>query len=150
MLATYAINAGPLDHIMVMPATVNVIASGSQQFTAIGYDQYDNEVSITPSWSTDVGTIDANGLFTAQSTAGASGYVKATVDAIEGQAVVNIVEGYVLGDADGDGSVTSLDVTKVERIIMGLDDPAPGADANADGSINTLDITKIELIIMGG
>jgi len=55
-----------------------------------------------------------------------------------------------LGDADGDGSVTSLDITKLERIIMGLDDPTPGADANGDGSVNTLDITRIELIMMGG
>ena len=150
MQATYTIDAGPLDHIVVMPATVDVGAGGSQQFTAIGYDQYDNEVPITPSWSTDVGTIDENGLFTAQDTAGANGYVKATVDAIEGQAVVNIVDGYTPGDADGDGSVTSLDITKLERIIMGLDDPTAGADANEDGSVNTLDITRIELIIMGG
>ena len=33
---------------------------------------------------------------------------------------------------------------------MGLDDPTAGADANEDGSVNTLDITRIELIIMGG
>jgi len=150
--ATVSITVNPtsLDHIVVTPSTADVKASGSQQFTATGYDQYDNEVPITPSWSTDVGSIDESGLFAAQGTAGVSGYVKATVDAIEGQAVVNIVDGYALGDADGDGSVTSLDITKLERIIMGLDDPTAGADASEDGSINTLDITKIELIIMGG
>ncbi len=53
------------------------------------------------------------------------------------------------GDANGDGNVDGLDITKVERIIMGLDDPTPGADANGDDNINTLDITQIELIIMG-
>ncbi|GAG13450.1 unnamed protein product, partial [marine sediment metagenome] len=34
------------------------------------------------------------------------------------------------GDANGDGSVNALDITKVERIIAGLDAQTPGADAN--------------------
>ncbi len=150
MLATYATNPGPLDHIVVTPSTADIQVGGSQQFTATGYDQYGNQVPITPSWSTDVGSIDDNGLFTAQSTAGVSGYVKATVDAIEGQATVNIIAGYMPGDANGDGIVNSLDITKLKRIIMGLDGPTPGADATGDGNIDAMDITKIELIIMGG
>ena len=56
---------------------------------------------------------------------------------------------YNSGDANKDGNVSSLDITKLERVIMGLDDPTPGADANGDGSISALDITKIELIIIG-
>ncbi len=55
---------------------------------------------------------------------------------------------YNPGDANKDGNVNSLDITKVERIIMGLDDPTPGADANGDGSTSALDITQIELIIL--
>ncbi len=53
------------------------------------------------------------------------------------------------GDANGDGNVNALDITKIERIIVGLDAETPGADANQDGSVNALDITKIELIIAG-
>jgi len=53
------------------------------------------------------------------------------------------------GDANGDGNVNALDITKVERIIAGLDVETPGADANQDGNINALDITKIERIIAG-
>ena len=53
------------------------------------------------------------------------------------------------GDANGDGVVDALDITKVERIIVGLDAETPGADANQDGVINCLDITKIERIIVG-
>jgi len=53
------------------------------------------------------------------------------------------------GDANGDGNVNALDITKVERIIAGLDAQTPGADANQDGNINALDITKVELIIAG-
>ncbi len=55
------------------------------------------------------------------------------------------------GDANGDGRVNALDVTKLERIIAGLDPQFPflGADANQDGSFNALDITKVERIIAG-
>jgi hypothetical protein len=53
------------------------------------------------------------------------------------------------GDANGDGEVNALDITKVERVIAGLDAGTPGADANQDGSVNALDITKTERIIAG-
>ena len=53
------------------------------------------------------------------------------------------------GDADGNGVVNALDITKVERIIAGLDAETPGADANQDGNINALDITKTERIVAG-
>ncbi|MBI2860286.1 MAG: hypothetical protein HYX91_02115 [Chloroflexi bacterium] len=53
------------------------------------------------------------------------------------------------GDANGDGKVNSIDITKVERIIVGLDDATPGADANQDGKINAVDVTKVERIIAG-
>jgi hypothetical protein len=61
-------------------------------------------------------------------------------------------EDYLLlipGDANGDGSVDILDVTKVEMMILGLAAETPGADANCDGNVNILDVTQIELIIMG-
>jgi uncharacterized protein YfaS (alpha-2-macroglobulin family) len=53
------------------------------------------------------------------------------------------------GDGNGDGTVNALDITKVERIIVGLDTQTTGADANQDGNINALDITKVERIIVG-
>ncbi len=56
----------------------------------------------------------------------------------------------VQGDANGDGVVNSLDITRVERIIAGLEAPYAGADANLDGYINAIDITKVERIIAGG
>ncbi len=57
--------------------------------------------------------------------------------------------GVVPGDANGDGDVNAVDITKVERIIVKLDNPTPGADANQDGNINAIDITKVERIIVG-
>ena len=53
------------------------------------------------------------------------------------------------GDANGDGSVDTSDITKVERIIVGLDSPTSGADANSDGVVNSADITTVERRIAG-
>ena len=55
----------------------------------------------------------------------------------------------LLGDANGDGNINVLDMTKVARIILLLDAETPGADANLDGVVNVLDITKIARIILG-
>jgi hypothetical protein len=53
------------------------------------------------------------------------------------------------GDAIGDGTVNMADVTKVERVILGLDPPTIGCDAIGDGVITMGDVTKIERIILG-
>lgn len=53
------------------------------------------------------------------------------------------------GDANGDGVVNVLDMTKVALIILQIDPETPGADANLDGVINVLDMTKIARIILG-
>jgi len=52
------------------------------------------------------------------------------------------------GDADGDGVIDIFDMTKVARIILGLDSETPGADANQDGEVNVFDMTKIARIIL--
>jgi hypothetical protein len=59
------------------------------------------------------------------------------------------IEVYEPGDANNDGSVNNLDITRLEMIIVGLDNSIPGADANGDGNVNALDITKVEMVIMG-
>ena len=53
------------------------------------------------------------------------------------------------GDANGDGVINALDLTKVARIIVGLDSATYGSNANQDGETNSADITKIERIIAG-
>ena len=53
------------------------------------------------------------------------------------------------GDANGDGTVDVLDITRVERAIADLDPETSGSDANQDGVVNVLDITRIERIIVG-
>ncbi len=53
------------------------------------------------------------------------------------------------GDANGDGFLNALDVTKIKRMIVRLDAVSPGADANHDGAVNALDVTKTKRIIVG-
>ena len=60
-----------------------------------------------------------------------------------------LADGPVVGDANGNGVVTVADMTKVERVILGLDAATPGCDANQDGQINMADVTMIGRIILG-
>jgi hypothetical protein len=61
----------------------------------------------------------------------------------------SVLVSVVPGDANGDGVVNILDMTKCAREILGLDPLTPGADANGDGNVNVLDMTKIARIILG-
>jgi hypothetical protein len=54
------------------------------------------------------------------------------------------------GDANGDGVINALDITKVKRIIALLDAPTSGADVNQDGVVNILDVTATKLTICCG
>jgi hypothetical protein len=54
---------GGLERIEVIPAEATLIAGGQQQFSATGYDAYDNQIPFAPVWFTEAGTIDENGLY---------------------------------------------------------------------------------------
>jgi parallel beta-helix repeat protein len=80
-----------LTHILVLPATINVTAGGVQDFSAAGYDQYNNIIpGLAFNWSTDIGTMSAGSL-TAQTTAGATGYARATIGPVSGDAAVTVL-----------------------------------------------------------
>jgi len=90
--ATAVVNVVPdaLDHIIVTPTTVpDALAGASIQFSAAGYDKYNNTISgLVFQWNTTVGTITSNGSFTAQNTAGVTGFVNATVGSVTGTSTV--------------------------------------------------------------
>ena len=135
---------------------VETLPSG---FSYVGTDSTD--VTVTPEDSTVKFTFIGDSVsfdytVTASTTAGTysfSGVVKDedTIEyTISGDTDITVAPaGVLVGDANGDGSVNALDITKVERIIAGEDAQTPGADANQDGNINAVDITKIERIIAG-
>ena len=62
---------------------------------------------------------------------------------------VQVEKPVLSGDANQDGKINTLDITKVERILAKLDSATLRADANQDGKLNALDITKVERIIAG-
>ena len=60
---------------------------------------------------------------------------------------------YMVGDADGDGKITILDATKIQRLLAALVDDADGMIAlrgDSDGSgLDILDATKIQRFLAG-
>jgi len=84
--------AGPLDHIVVSPASTTVATGGTQQFTAQGYDADDNPIPSLPfTWFVSGGgAIDGSGLFTAGLTPGTY-EVEASFGGVSGIASVEVV-----------------------------------------------------------
>lgn len=60
---------------------------------------------------------------------------------------------YVRGDADGDGEVTSLDVTCIQRVITGIQPDPDGTvsrrGAIIDGTLTLMDATEIQRYLAG-
>ncbi|MBN2238298.1 MAG: hypothetical protein JW712_00870 [Dehalococcoidales bacterium] len=63
--------------------------------------------------------------------------------------IPNVLDRTLYGDADGNGTINVLDMTKVARIILEMDEETPGADADGNGVVNVLDMTKIAMLILG-
>ncbi|MFC1490773.1 Ig-like domain-containing protein, partial [Candidatus Latescibacterota bacterium] len=72
--------------LTLTPATVYIMAGATQQFTATAFDENNNPVDVEWATSGDIGTLDENGLFTAQ--AAGSGVV--TVSAVGLIRIANI------------------------------------------------------------
>jgi len=67
----YVITYTPeLVRIVIAPDSVGLTVGDSLQFTATGYDQFNQSVSFTPEWSSILGTIDDNGLYITPSSSG--------------------------------------------------------------------------------
>jgi hypothetical protein len=57
-------NMGVLTRIEITPSNPTITADQTLRFTAKGYDQNNRLMLINPTWSTNGGSIDANGLYT--------------------------------------------------------------------------------------
>jgi uncharacterized repeat protein (TIGR01451 family) len=91
--ANLAATTGSLATISVSPNPVTVTAGSSRVFGASGFDQYGNPMTTAVAWTTNGGTIDATGTFTAATSAANGRSVIATQGSVAGTAVVNIVAG---------------------------------------------------------
>ena len=85
---------GSLDHVLVTPTNASVAVGGSQQFTAQGYDTYDNVIpNLSFTWSVAAGggSFDAAGLFTAGIVPGTYAHtVVAATGGVQGDASVTV------------------------------------------------------------
>ncbi len=85
-----------LTTVTVSPNTASLNFNGEQLFTATGYDQFGNALTLGPTftWSVDsggVGSVDALGLYSAGTTAG-SAIVRATSGAVSGTSDVTVTD----------------------------------------------------------
>jgi len=54
----------------------------------------------------------------------------------------------VRSDANKDGVVYEIDVTRIKEIILGIAPVTSGADCKGDGEIDAFDITGIKMIML--
>ena len=63
---------------------------------------------------------------------------------------VNATFARMLGDVDGDGEVTTADITSIYNFLLNEDDTyIATSDVNGDGFITAADITVIYNILLG-
>jgi hypothetical protein len=86
-----AATSGSVTYVLVTPAAANIAPSGTQQFTAQGYDSNNVAIpSLTYVWAaTGAGTIVSSGLFTAGTAVGTAS-VTATIQGISGTATIKV------------------------------------------------------------
>lgn len=93
--------------------------------------------------------VEADGSLTNMNATSEFGYVEFTTDHFSLYLLTKSVD-YYLGDVDWDGSVNSIDVTKIQRKLanmqFGPNDPynKEAADVNEDGSVDIIDVTLIQ------
>ncbi len=91
--ASLTASVGSLATVTVSPTLVTVTVGGHQAFIADGLDLYGNSVVATPMWTTNGGSIDDSGWFTATTTAASGRLITATQASVSGTAVVNVTAG---------------------------------------------------------
>jgi hypothetical protein len=99
-----------LSAVTVTPATASVSTGQSQQFLAIGRDQFGNALATQPAitWSLangSVGTISSTGLYAAPADTAGSATVVATSGSVTGTAAVTVTD-----DGTGGGTVTGTTI----------------------------------------
>ena len=81
------VQARELSSVVISPNPVRVSIGGTAAITATVTDQFGNPLAKTIAWSSDLGVIDATGLFTAPAEA-ATGWITATVESLSDSAQV--------------------------------------------------------------
>ena len=81
---------GKLHKITVSPSSATIVLGASQTFTATGFDKLGNEISITPTWSTNSTTASCNSSGSCTATAPGRFTITATSGEVSGTATLNV------------------------------------------------------------
>jgi len=130
--ASVTVLPGALASITVSPPSSSLAIGAHQTFTAVGYDDYDNVVPITPTWLVfgGSGTVDASGVFTAGTVAGTfTNSVVARVGSactgISGRATVIVAP----------GALTTITVSPIDpSVVEGATQQFTAAGTDAHGN----------------
>ena len=117
-----------LTNIVVSPSTLTLNFNQTQQFTAIGYDQFGVALATPPTitWGTTAGTIDDAGLYTAPAAIG-SAVITATSGSVVGSAAVTISNAVPTVYAPASAALSPVTATMTDLSVLGADD---GGEAN--------------------
>src|SRR5207249_1921363 len=81
---------GKLHKITVSPSSATIVLGASQTFTATGFDKLGNEISITPTWSTNSTIASCNSSGSCTATAPGRFTITATSGEVSGTATLNV------------------------------------------------------------
>src|SRR5439155_1347995 len=81
---------GKLHKITVSPSSATITVGASQTFTATGFDKLGNEISITPTWSTNSTIASCNSSGSCTATAPGRFTITATSGEVSGTATLNV------------------------------------------------------------
>lgn len=140
--ASATVSAGALSNIVVSPPNGALVVGGTQQFTAVGYDAFNNVVAITPTWSVVAfgGTISSTGLFTAGNVASTfTNTVRATSGTISGNGSVSI----------GAGAVASVTVSP-RPVVLAMNGTQQFTAVGRDAGNNIVAITPVWSVVASG
>ncbi len=119
-----------LTTITVSPASATLIENQTQQFTAMGYDQFGQTLASQPSFTwakaSGIGAIDASGLYTAPAASG-SANVTATSGGISGAALITINNQVPTVATAASATPSPVTGTTTALSVLGADD---GGEAN--------------------
>lgn len=141
--ATVTVSGGPMVSMIVTPATMTLAIGTTQQYTVVGHDANNNVVPVSPAvvWTVGAGgTMSANGVFTAGTTAGAFANT------------VHAMSGVICADASvtvSPGVLATLSITPANRTIELFASStfvAVGKDAND----NVIAVTPTWTVVAGG
>ncbi len=138
-----SVTAGVLATITVTP-NATLAPSGTVQMVATGTDANGAAVSISPTWSVVAGggTISANGMFTAGTTAGVyTNTVVATVGTITGRATITVTSTV--------GALATIKVTPAP-IIMPQNGTQQFTAVGLDAAGNVVPITPVWAVVNAG